>query len=51
MEATRSSETLADFQKTAWHYIPEDRTLHVNLSLATDFEISLVITSTFISGH
>jgi hypothetical protein len=28
MEATRSSETSAEFQRTARCYIPEDRTLH-----------------------
>jgi hypothetical protein len=28
MEATRSSKTLGDLQQTAWHYIPEGRTLH-----------------------
>jgi hypothetical protein len=27
MEATCSSETLADFQRTAQRYIPEDKTL------------------------
>jgi hypothetical protein len=27
MEATCSSKTLVDFQRTTWHYIPEDRTL------------------------
>jgi hypothetical protein len=26
MEATYSSETSIDFQRTTWHYIPEDRT-------------------------
>jgi hypothetical protein len=28
MEATRSSETLPDFQRTIWCYIPEDRNLY-----------------------
>jgi hypothetical protein len=28
MEATYCSETLNDFQRSAQHYIPEDRTLH-----------------------
>jgi hypothetical protein len=28
MEALRSSETLADFQRTTRRYIPEDSTLH-----------------------
>jgi hypothetical protein len=28
MEATRSSETLVDFQQTTQRYIPEDGTLH-----------------------
>jgi hypothetical protein len=27
MEATYSSETPVDLQRTIWHYIPEDRTL------------------------
>jgi hypothetical protein len=27
MEATRSSETLVDFQRSTWRYIPEDITL------------------------
>jgi hypothetical protein len=27
MEATRSCETMGDFQRTTGHYIPEDRTL------------------------
>jgi hypothetical protein len=34
VEATFSPETLVDVQRTAWHYIPEDRTLHpINVSL------------------
>jgi hypothetical protein len=28
MEETCSSETSADFQRTTWHYISADRTLH-----------------------
>jgi hypothetical protein len=28
MEATCSSETSADFQRSTRHYIPDDRTLH-----------------------
>jgi hypothetical protein len=28
MEATCSSETVVDFQRTTWCYIPEDRNLH-----------------------
>jgi hypothetical protein len=28
MKATCFSETSADFQPAAWHYIPEDRILH-----------------------
>jgi hypothetical protein len=28
MEATFSSETSVDFQRTTWLYIPEERTLH-----------------------
>jgi hypothetical protein len=31
MEATCSSKTSVDFQQTAWHYIPEDRTLYKNV--------------------
>jgi hypothetical protein len=27
MEATCTSETLIEFQRTTWRYIPEDRTL------------------------
>jgi hypothetical protein len=27
MDATRSSKTLVDYQRTMWHYITEDRTL------------------------
>jgi hypothetical protein len=27
MEAVCSSETLVDFHRTTWHYIPEDNTL------------------------
>jgi hypothetical protein len=30
MEATCSSETSVDFQRTTRRYIPEDRTLHTN---------------------
>jgi hypothetical protein len=29
-EATRSSETSVDFQRTTWHYIPKDITLHIH---------------------
>jgi hypothetical protein len=29
IEVTCSSETSADFQRTTWRYIPEDRTLQV----------------------
>jgi hypothetical protein len=32
MEVTCSSETSVDFQRTTWHYIPEDRTLKIGLS-------------------
>jgi hypothetical protein len=28
MEAICSFETLVDFQRTTWYYIPEDSTLH-----------------------
>jgi hypothetical protein len=28
MEAKYSTETSVDFQRTTWHCIPEDRTLH-----------------------
>jgi hypothetical protein len=28
IDATLSSETSVDYQRTTWHYIPEDRTLH-----------------------
>jgi hypothetical protein len=28
MEATCSSETLVDFQRTTWRYIPENRTIY-----------------------
>jgi hypothetical protein len=28
VEATCSSKTSVDFQRTTWHYIPQDRTLH-----------------------
>jgi hypothetical protein len=28
MEATCSSETVVDFQRTAWLYIPENRNIH-----------------------
>jgi hypothetical protein len=28
MKATCSSKTLAEFQRTTWRYIPEDRSLH-----------------------
>jgi hypothetical protein len=28
MEATRSSETLVDFQRTTWRYVPDYSTLH-----------------------
>jgi hypothetical protein len=28
MEAMFSSETLVDFHRTTWRYIPEDRTLY-----------------------
>jgi hypothetical protein len=28
MEATCSSETSVDFQRTTWHNVPEDRNLH-----------------------
>jgi hypothetical protein len=27
MEGTYSSETSVEFQRTTWHYIPEDRTI------------------------
>jgi hypothetical protein len=30
-EETCYSETSVDFQRTAWHYIPEDRNLHHSL--------------------
>jgi hypothetical protein len=33
MEAARSSKTSVDFQWTAWHYIPEDSTLHYPIML------------------
>jgi hypothetical protein len=32
MEATCSPETLASFQQTTWHYIPEDSTPQVTCS-------------------
>jgi hypothetical protein len=31
MEATCSSETLIDLQRTKWRYIPEDKTLQTNI--------------------
>jgi hypothetical protein len=31
MEAICSSETLVDFQRTTWRYIPEDSTLQLEL--------------------
>jgi hypothetical protein len=30
MEATFSSETSVDFQRTTWHCIPEDKTRQIN---------------------
>jgi hypothetical protein len=31
MEATCSSEKMADFQRTKWRYIPEDKNLQTNI--------------------
>jgi hypothetical protein len=52
MEATYSSETSVDFQRTARRYIPEDRTLiyllysdivHGRFSFNSDTELDLIL--------
>jgi hypothetical protein len=46
MEATHSSETLVDFQKTTWQYTPKYRILHnhvVRISNPTYFTLPFII--------
>jgi hypothetical protein len=36
-EDDMSSETSADIQWTTWHYIPEDSTLHIHVTISLQF--------------
>jgi hypothetical protein len=36
MEATWSSEMSVDFQRTTWHYIPEDKRFYINANFTSN---------------